>query len=203
MKTLLIGNSEHLGNIIRKIYPSNEIKTIPWRRKFEENFSERYDLIFIIGFDFDSFNKKYIEYLIVNIYNPLLTIKNYSKSTTDLVLISTSQGKRKFTLSRYRYAKELLSDKLMSSHINFYVLRFDTFIDKYKFPMIKGNILTKVIFKCLSEIKAIKTTDMAAVSQKIEGYKKYKMNKPSNIKGILLDLKRTQFLDRLARFFIA
>jgi hypothetical protein len=203
MNILIIGNSKHLNNAIHKIYPKRKIKTISWRGKFKKDISMDYDLIFIVGFDFDSYTKNYKEYLNINIYNPVRAIKKYSNLTTDLVLISTKQESKKYTLSRYRFAKEMIANKLLESFNNLYVLRFDTFIDKNKSPILKGSNFTKAIFKYLAKIRVIETINLDQVAKQIKAYKNNSKYEPCLIKGIFLEIKRSQFIDRLLRLLIA
>jgi len=200
---LIIGNSSHLCEAIRLAYPDHEIKVIPWRSDFHEMAQMHSDLVFIVGFDYSSYMKRFEDYMDINVTQPLLAVQRFAKPSADRVYIATQNGFRNYTFSRYRYAKEKLGKALISQSTNSYVVRFDTFATSNHEPLVKGGAITKLMFRCLVKVGVVKSVDMFTVAKRLKTYQTSSSNDLRDIKGILMALPRPQFIDRLMRLLVA
>lgn len=203
MTILIIGNSSHLCDAIRLAYPGHEIHIIPWRCDFNEMAQMDCDLVFIVGFDYGSYMKRFDDYFDVNIAQPLLAVQRFTKPSADRVYIATQNGLKNHTFSRYRYAKERLGLALMAQSENSYVLRFDTFATPSHEPLVKGGVVTKFIFRSLAKLGVVKTVDMHTVSNRLKAYQTSCSDDRRDIKGVCIHIPRPQFVDRLMRLFLA
>jgi hypothetical protein len=203
MTILIIGNSGHLYEAISKAYPDQETRVIPWRSDFNNIERTYFDLVFVVGFDYSSYTSRYKDYMDVNVFHPILAVQRFAKPTADKVYVTTQDEHKRYTFSRYRYAKEILGLKLVTLWPNSYVVRFDTFATDTNKPLVKGSLITKLIFKCLVRIGVTKTIDMPTVSDRLRTYKLSSSNEMTETKGLLLTIPRPQFIDRMLRILIA
>jgi hypothetical protein len=203
MTILIIGNSRHLCEAIRLAYPNHEIKMIPWRGLAEEVMQEQVDLVFVVGFDYGSYIKRYEDYMDVNVVQPMLAVQRLAKPSAAIVYVTTQDGRKNFTFSRYRFAKEKLGHAFVSQLSNAHILRFDTFATANHEPLVKGGAITRLIFSCLVKLGVVKTVDMLTVRERLKDYQTYASLDFREIKGILIAIARPQFVDRLMRLFIA
>jgi hypothetical protein len=202
MTILILGNSSHLCEAIRWAYPSHEIKVIPWRELADEAHELHADLVFIVGFDYGSYFKRYESYIDANVHQPMLALQRFAKPTADVVYVTTQSGRRGFTFSRYRYAKEMLGHQLVLQWPHSHILRFDTFATSAHEPMVKGGAMTRWVFHCLAKMGVIKTVDMLTVRDRLKAYSSCATHDSSATKGILLAIPRPQLIDRLMRLLI-
>lgn len=203
MRILIIGNSHHLSEAISLAFPDAEIKIMPWRGLANQSFQMSCDLLFMVGFDYDSYMKRYEDFMDANVLQPILAVQRFAKSSTDIVYVTTQHSSRNFTFSRYRYAKEKLGHALVSQWPHAYVLRFDTFATANHEPLVKGGAMTRLIFACLVKLGAVKTVDMLTVRERLKDYQTHSSPDLRAIKGVLIAIERPQFVDRLMRLFIA
>lgn len=203
MKILIIGNSAHLHESINLAFPNHEIKVIPWRTDFQDMSKEYGDLIFLIGFDYCSYMKRYEEYMEVNIYRPLWAARNFSVPSSDKIFITTQNDLKSFTFSRYRYAKEKLGFSLFNELQNSYIVRFDTFTSINNEPLVKGGVISILLFKILIKLGLLKTSNIKIVTERLKNYKLASSNDIRDIKGYLISLPRPQLFDRLLRILLA
>ena len=203
MTILIIGNSRHLCEAIGSVYPDHDIKRMGWRSLMEETTQELADLIFVVGFDYGSYMKRFEDYMNVNVTQPILAVQRFAKPTTAIVYVATQNGRRKFTFSRYRYAKEKLGHALVHQLPHAYVLRFDTFATSNHEPLVKGGAATRMIFSCLVKLGMVKTVDMSTVREHLKDYQNHATHDLPAIQGIFMTIPRPQFVDRLMRLFIA
>jgi hypothetical protein len=203
MTILIIGKSSHLCEAISLAYPDHEIKTITWRGLAGETTQACVDLIFVVGFDYGSYMKPYEDYMNVNVTQPILAVQRFAKPTTAIVYVATQNGRKTFTFSRYRYAKEKLGHALAHQLPHAYVLRFDTFATSNHEPLVKGGAATRLIFSCLVKLGVIKTVDMLTVRERLKDHQIHASHDLPAIQGFFMAIPRPQFVDRLMRLFIA
>lgn len=203
MTILIIGNSRHLSEAISLAFPNDEVKMMSWRGLVDQSVQMRCDLIFMVGFDYGSYMKRYEDYMDVNVEQPMLAVQRFAKPSADIVYVATQDGLKNFTFSRYRYAKEKLGHALTRQFFNAYVLRFDTFATPSHEPLVKGGMITRLIFSSLVRLGVVKTVDMLTVRERLKTYQKFATQDLREIKGILISVPRPQFADRLMRLFIA
>lgn len=196
---LIIGNSPHLSEAISLAYPGHDITIVSWRSDFHHVPQIQADLIFIVGFDYASYMKRYEDFLDVNVEQPMFALQRFAKPSADRVYVATQNGPKNYTFSRYRYAKEKLGLELVSQSANSYVVRFDTFATLHQEPLVKGGAVTKWIFSRLAKLGVVKTVDMHTVSERLKNYQNSCSGDIREITGRLLFLPRPQFIDRLMR----
>ena len=158
---LIVGNSDHLHEAICLAYPDHEIKMISWRGLAHEAIQSQADLLFIVGFDYGSYMKRYEDYIDVNVMQPMLAVRRFAKPTASIVYVATQNERSNYTFSRYRYAKEKLGQELMHQSTKAYALRFDTFVTPNQEPLVKGGAITRLVFGTLRKLGVVKT--MASV----------------------------------------
>lgn len=203
MMILIIGNSSHLYEAIRLAYPAHEIETISWRGLVHETTQREADLIFIVGFDYNSYMKRYEDYIDVNVTQPMLAVQRFAKPATTMVYVTTQNERSNFTFSRYRYAKEKLGQELMTQSTKAYVLRFDTFVTPEQEPLVKGGAITRLVFGALRKLGVVKTMDMRTVCERLGAYSSHDSHDVRDVTGVLLSIPRPQFVDRLVRLLFA
>ena len=203
MMILIIGNSGHLYEAIRLAYSDHEIKMISWRGLAHEAFQSQADLLFIVGFDYGSYMKRYEDYIDVNVTQPMLAVRRFAKPTASIVYVATQNERRNFTFSRYRYAKEKLGQELMNQSTKAYVLRFDTFVTPNQEPLVKGGAITRLVFGALRKLGVVKTMDMRTVCERLSAYASHESHDVRDVTGVLLSIPRPQFIDRLMRLLFA
>ena len=200
---LIIGNSDHLYEAIRLAYADHEIKMISWRRLAHEAIQSQADLLFIVGFDYGSYMKRYEDYIDVNVTQPMLAVRRFAKPTASIVYVATQNERSNFTFSRYRYAKEKLGQELMNQSTKAYVLRFDTFVTPNQEPLVKGGAITRLVFGALRKLGVVKTMDMRTVCERLRAYASHESHDVRDVTGVLLSMPRPQFVDRLMRLLFA
>ena len=139
---VILGKSLKFKKIISSIFPQSNIKVFSWRSikkfKLDKNVIEKKaDLILVCGYDFLSHWYSFKKYYEINISFPLKLIAFLSTNKTLILYIDTtykikknSQTKKKYTLSRYEYAKKELGYKLFKKYHNLKTLNV---------PIIKNN----------------------------------------------------------------
>jgi hypothetical protein len=203
MKILIIGNSKHLIESIRLSYPNAEIEIIGWRSNFNMLESKYFDLIYVVGYDYSSYAKIFDDYIRVNVFDPLHFLGRIVCDSTDIVYICTAINSNRYTYSRYRYAKELFANMLTDNFKNSYIIRFDTFLTAVGEPVIKGGCITYCIFRMLIFLRRLNAIHMQSVAYRLKAYKNYCSTDNGPIKGVLIHVPRTKFLDRILRLLIA
>lgn len=203
MTILILGNSRHLCDAISSAYPDHKIEIVAWRGLAEAMSQSQYALIFMVGFDYGSYMKRYEDYLASNVVQPMLALQRFAKPTTPIVYVATQTNRRSFTYSRYRYAKEKLGCTLLSHFPNSYVLRFDTFATSNHEPLVKGGLVTRLIFKYFVKWGVVQTIDMLTVRDRLQDYQTFAEEDRSEVEGMFIAVPRPQFIDRLLRLLIA
>jgi len=200
---LIVGNSDHLHEAICLAYPDHEIKMISWRGLAHEAIQSQADLLFIVGFDYGSYMKRYEDYIDVNVMQPMLAVRRFAKPTASIVYVATQNERSNYTFSRYRYAKEKLGQELMHQSTKAYALRFDTFVTPNQEPLVKGGAITRLVFGTLRKLGVVKTMDMCTVCERLRSYSSHESHDFRDVTGVLLSIPRPQFIDRLMRLLVA
>lgn len=194
---IIIGKSNHFIQEISKI--TKNIEVISWRYpKFKPHIltNHKKKIIYICGYDYDSYSKNIDQYININVHNILYLIGKI-KNIKEIIYINTLIKKRK-TFSRYVYAKALLNQLLNEKYRKLLkVIECPTIIDQDSNPIVNGNKLNNLIFKILIKFNLIHTIKINEIlnSNKIE-------KKIIKVVGIGIKYKRTQSLDRILRFFL-
>ena len=204
-KIVILGNSEKFILGIKKKYDYDNLKIIPWRKikDYISSINEEYDLIFVCGFDFSLYSKNLEYFINENVTNPIKLIKKISKETTQIAYINTQNlNKKKYTFSRYKFAKQELASQISQNFKKFAILKTDLIVDKNKIS-IKSNFLLKIIFLILVKIKLIKTIEVEKIFTEIDNLLvSGNCQSQENILGYFLKIPRTQFIDRFLRLLL-
>lgn len=202
-KIVIIGKSNKFILGIKQNFIYNELDIISWRKINFIKSKKKYDLIFLCGFNFNTYSSNLNLFYENNIYKPLYLVKKIAKKESVIVYINTKNDKKKYTFSRYRYAKEKLAYELNKKIKNLIIYRAD--LIKFNNNIsINSNFFSKYVFIFFSKLNLIKTIEIHYVLKEIimllnnKNYSKQK----NNIKSYLLNVPRTQFLDRALRFLI-
>lgn len=204
-KIVILGNSEKFILGIKKKYDYDNLKIIPWRKikDYISSINEKYDLIFVCGFDFSLYSRNLEYFTNENVTNPIKLIKKISKETTQIVYINTQNlNKKKYTFSRYKFAKQELACQISQNFKKFAILKTDLIVDKNKIS-IKSNYVSKIIFLILVKIKLIKTIEVEKIFTEIDNLLvSGNCQSQENILGYFLKIPRTQFIDRFLRLLL-
>lgn len=202
-KIVIIGKSNKFILGIKQNFIYNELDIISWRKINFIKSKKKYDLIFLCGFNFNTYSSNLNLFYENNINKPLNLVKKIAKKESVIVYINTKNDKKKYTFSRYRYAKEKLAYELNKIIKNLIIYRAD--LIKFNNNIsINSNFFSKYVFIFFSKLNLIKTIEIHYVLKEIimllnnKNYSKQK----NNIKSYLLNVPRTQFLDRALRFLI-
>jgi hypothetical protein len=117
-KVVILGQSKKFITLVRDNFPDALISVIPWRsiedhlNRIDYFKSKKIDLILVCGYDYKSSMYSYEKYIKVNITFPLAFVNNLCGSKTNVVYIATLRSSKKYTWSRYQFAKNELSFQL-------------------------------------------------------------------------------------------
>jgi len=167
------------------------------------NESLKADVIIVCGYDYSTTKDSLKEYLRKNVYSPYTFIKKYLHDNDSLLIyIDTEINSKKYTLSRYKFAKHLLAEKLSNKFINFYRIDLPIIVNNEGKPLIHGGTIVKFIYNILLKINFNKSINLNSISEIFFNIKnKHKpVNKKTKIKGVFIDLKRSIIVDRFLRF---
>ena len=201
MKILILGQSEKFIKIFSELYPNSELVVFSWRcLQANSSIKSDFEIVVVCGYDYDSYFASFENFLRVNVYDVIDFLENLT-SRTKLIYIDTADSRRKYTFSRYLYAKKLLAVELYESFIktDFYIIKPNTIVNENN-AEIKGGILTQIVFYFLINLNLIKTTSRNDIALSIKGGFGKVEAPPCCPIPVLLNWKRTKFLDRLLRF---
>lgn len=201
-KIVIIGKSQKFIKELKKNYTFKKFDIIPWRQIhfYSKKQTIKYDLVFICGFDFSIYLKDKKTFEKKNIFEILNLLKKITNKKTMLIYINTQKTNNKnYTFSRYRYAKQKLAYLIYKKFTNSLIFNSDL-IKVNNDISINSNLISKLIFYYFSKFDFIKTIDIKKLFQEIQSmlYLK-KFPKQKKIRGILLTIPRTQFIDRFLR----
>ena len=208
-KILVLGKSPKFIKILKNVYKKDKIVIISWRniniinkKKLTKNPS----IIFVCGYDYGSHWYSFKKFYDINITIPFQFIKSISKKKTKIIYIDTidylknKKKHKKFTLSRYEFAKKMLRYKLIKKFKYINIIELPPIIDKNKEPMIFGGKITKKIFKFLINYKSVNSININKLKKKLHKEKKFiETFRASYPKQLLLKIPRSLFIDRFLR----
>ena len=213
-KIIIIGNSYKFIKILKELYPNYEIIIYHWRTglnlNLQKKFSEKADIIFICGYNYESQWYTYSKYYHSNITAPLKLVNFLIKKNTKILYVNTSSrikkndlSMQKKTLSRYQFAKQELAYKLYNKFKSLKILEISVIKDKRNNPDIRGSKITKILFKFLIYLNLIKSINNTEIKKLI--INKNNNNNlivPKRLKPIFLKIPRSLLLDRILRFIV-
>jgi len=202
-KIIFLGKSENFLNIFLKKYHKNPYYVVPWRdlRNNSEtmlNELRNPKVIIICGYNYCSSHINYEEYIKSNINQPIQFLKKIKTDKTKVFYINTDyDDRKKYTFSRYLYAKNLLSNYLLKNCKNLKIIRIPTLADNEGKLLIYGNKLTKFLFNFAKSLGIIKTITIEQFEALIDH-----KDEPKNIclmEPIGLRIGRPLLIDRALR----
>ena len=204
-KIVILGQSQKFIKEIKKNYKYDSLSIIPWRQieSYSYKKKEIYNLIFLAGFNFGIYTKGLTFFNQKNIYEPLKLIEKISNKKTLIIYINTQKmNDRNYTFSRYRYAKQKLGYLIYRKFKN--SLIFDSDLIKVtNYISINSNVFSRFIFHIFSMFNLIKTIDIKKIFFEINNMIILKKRlKQRNIRGFLLNISRTQLIDRILRLIL-
>ncbi|QDD07086.1 hypothetical protein FIT66_04500 [Candidatus Methylopumilus planktonicus] len=206
-KIVLIGQSQKFITLTQNQFTDANIIVIPWRSSRDQAKKIRYcrykkiDLIIVCGFDYRSSLYSYEKYISVNVSFPLNLIREISTSKTRIVYISTLRASKKYTWSRYQYAKNELAIQLSKEFRAFKMLYTPTIINQSGSADIYGGIFTRLIFNSLNKVGFLRSITMNSLKRNFlkKISKKQTQGRVLALKPRFLAIRRPLFLDRLLR----
>ncbi len=212
-KIVILGKSTKFKKIVSSIFYQSEIKVISWRSikklKLDDNISEKkVDLILVCGYDFLSHWYSFKRFYAANISFPLKLIEYMSSSKTLILYIDTTQKikknskiKKRYTFSRYEYAKKELAYKLFRKFKNLRILHTPVIKNNKNKVDIFGNKFMTNLFNILLYLNLVNSVKISTLKKMVNESisKKIKPN-PLKIKPLVLSIPRSLFIDRLLRF---
>ena len=166
------------------------------------------DLILVCGYDFASNWYSFKKYYDVNISFPLKLIEFMSTSKTLILYIDTiykikknSQIKKRYTFSRYEYAKKELGYKLFKKYYNLKILNVPIIKNNKNKVEIFGNKFMNTLFNFLLFLDFINSVTTSKLKKIIRVSINEKTQiSPFKIKPLGLSIPRSLLIDRLLRF---
>ena len=210
---VILGNSLKFKKIILSIFPQSDIKVFSWRSikklKLDEKIiKKKVDLILVCGYDFLSHRYSFKKYYNVNISFPLKLIEFLSTSKTLILYIDTihkikknPQIKKKYTFSRYEYAKKELGYKLFKKYHNFKSINVPIIKNNKNKAEIFGSKFMNTMFNFLLFFNLINSVTISKLKIMIRNSIKEKIYlNPLRIKPLCLSIPRSLLIDRILRF---
>jgi hypothetical protein len=207
MKLLVIGNSKKLIEFIEDIFCIEKKLVIGWRSLQQDATKNilalniEWDIILLCGYDYSGASKKYNDYYFANVDSVVNFLKSISTKNSRIIYINTKNSTKKYTFSRYSYAKMKLGVELINIFHKVDVLSFPTILESGKIT-VNGSFFSKTIFKFLKKFKLLSTVEINQSdiqNQKI--YIKFKQ-KPELQKPVGLRFARPLIIDRALRLMI-
>lgn len=194
------GRSNHLINVFKKYYLDCNYYEISWRRPNIDFIENKVDVVIVCGYDYSSNIYSFNEFIKKNVSTPLQTIDSISKKNSQIIYVDTySKELKKYTFSRYLYAKNALRSKLLSRYKKIKIISLKTLIDNNGNFLIYGSYLTKILFKLMYKLKILNVSNVNEVLNLLKGSPTYKVTK---IKPCFLKIPRTLFVDRILRLLL-
>lgn len=202
-KVAILGTSKKFITTIKSKYNYKLLKIFPWRRIKDNKIKKKiyFDYIFVCGFDFSLYYRNFNLFCNQNINEPLKFLKKISYKKTKIIYINTLSDQEKYTLSRYKYAKQNLAYYIQKNFKYSIIINTDLITIDNKISVFSSAI-TKIIFRLLiifGFLRAIEINNLIIIINKLMSKKNEKKQK--KIYGLFLNLPRTQFIDRILRFF--
>tara|TARA_Y100000591_G_C21816093_1_gene690805 strand:+ start:792 stop:1457 length:666 start_codon:yes stop_codon:yes gene_type:complete len=209
----IIGKSPKFIKIIYSLFSKSCIQKYSWRsitslKLNDKLIKNKPDLIFICGYDYQSYWYSFKRYYDYNISAPLRLVKFLKKKNTLIIYIDTANKVKsqrhilkRSTFSRYEYAKKELGYNLYKNFDNLKILSVPIIKDNKNKAEIYGNIITKKLFNFLIYINLVNSINTTKLKRLIKNINLVKKNyKPVKLKPLNLKIPRSLMIDRILRF---
>lgn len=200
----MIGHSPKLIQFVESIFPITEKSIISWRslplsKEEEKNLAAmHWDVLLVCGYNYKTSAASFKDCLAKNVSNVLAFAEACVGKDIRVIYTNTQGPTRKYTWSRYLYAKMLLGDGLVGNFTNTDVLEFPT-IFQYGNISTTGGLLSKTAFRILDSLGCLsKVTINQSNAENIKLFHELKAT-PIIPKPILLEIPRPLIVDRFLR----
>ena len=155
MNLLVVGNSKKFIRFVESIFPISHKCVVNWRslplsiEKQGAIANTRWDLCLVAGYDYRSATYFYDQYLASNVENIMQFLHASISQDSQVIYINTMAASKRYTFSRYLYAKMLLGDALVKSFPKTIALEFSTVNESGKIST-KGGSVSKCAFWLLN-----------------------------------------------------
>jgi len=193
----VIGNSKKFIEVLQRKFPQ-PLNVLSWR---EIDFVKREsaDIIYVVGYDYASYQMDYSTYHNSNIKSPLNLIKSLSNEKTVIYYVDTEHSSKNYTYSRYRYAKYQLGLALFNQFGDrLRVLTIPTIVDDEGTPQVRGNLFEKIVFKFAIKAGVVGVIKLREVQRCIIE-DEFKQLQYTELSGKLLKIRRISLVDRFMR----
>jgi len=212
IKISFIGNSIKFVKIFKSIYPNAKLNFYSWRLLgrilANKKVNQKSDIVVICGYDYSSQWYSYKKYYNYNVIYPLKIARMISKKNTKVFYMDTinkitkkNYFKKKYTLSRYEFAKKELRKVLLKNFNLAKILTLPILINEKNKADVHGGSLTKIIYNLLIRFDYLKIINRNNLKKII--IKKISSNRKdevSSLNPLLLNIPRPLFFDRFLRF---
>lgn len=200
-RVLIIGNSEKFIKGFKGALNEEETEIISWRNLKNIRLDNiKFDVVILCGYHHESYSMSYKSYFASNVVEPLEFMSIFDEKNTQVIYVNTSNPSKKYTFSRYCYAKHYLAVELNK--------RFNRFLS-INIPLLKNNNgdiefysnsferFFAVIVSRLKKYEILHVNDLPHfLKMSIADQKVYEIQ---NVQGKYLWIRRTRFVDKIFR----
>lgn len=204
MRLLVVGNSPKLIRFIESIFPISEKRIIGWRSlpltkdEVKDIAAKCWDILLVAGYDYQTAACNLDECLAKNVRNVMTLVNTCVGRGALVVYANTKAPTRKYTWSRYLYAKMLLGDALLHAFPNTHNLEFPTIVESGRI-LTTGGALSKFAFRLLDFLGCLsKVTINESAEENLKLFNELKVV-PSVPKAVMLVIPRPLIFDRFLR----
>ncbi len=207
MKLLVIGNSPKFIKFIESIFPIAERLVINWRSIPLTSHAEgciaktHWDILLVTGYNYDTTMCGFESYMAKNVENIVDLVTACVEKNTCIVYINSLAPRRKYTWSRYLYAKMRLGKELAQIFPNLHALEFPSIIESNRISIV-GGFFSKTTFRVLGIMGLV--TNVVINKSADENLKLFRDLRVDPIvpKPLCLTISRPIFIDRVLRFIL-
>ena len=204
---LIIGKSNKFIKITAELFGDECLEILPWRMcsvalNHKEFGTKKFDLIIVCGYDYTSNLYAFEAYYKCNVELPFTIVTKLMNNNRDakIIYIHTLSSNKKYTYSRYYYAKNELAMKLSKNYSNCMVLRAPSIVNECQKLDIYAGPITKSIFNLMKDFNILKTTTISELkNQIIEKLNNKELQSYEKTVPRLLNIRRNIFTDRMCR----
>ena len=209
----ILGKSSKFKKIALSLFNPTYLNVYSWRsiekvKLGKSIIKKKADLILVCGYDFLSHRYPIKQYYSVNVVFPLKLIKELSTNKTLILYIDTTHKikknlkiKKRYTFSRYEYAKKELGYMLFKNYNNLRILNVPIIKNNKNKVEIFGNKFMTILLNVLLYLNLINSVKISKLKKMMSDSINAKIKiSPFKMKPLGLSIPRSLFIDRLLRF---
>lgn len=204
MKLLVIGNSPKLIQFIESIFPIVERRVVRWRSLPLSNEEEvaitaiHWDILLIAGYDYQTAANRFEDYMEKNVGVIIELVKKCTRKEVQVIYTNTKAPAKRYTWSRYLYAKMRLGEALTRIFPNSVNLEFPTIVEHGRIST-TGGMFSRIAFSMLDSLGLLsKVTINQSPEANLKLFRELKAI-PIVPKPIFLRVRRPLIVDRFLR----